>query len=210
MPSLTAESEPSPIGGKGIFSLGVYTETFAPIKSSTFSSSTAGSQSMRYQVPVSLGAEVSYGFSERYEAALTAGYERFETQQFTGLDTLNNKRFDILQYSGFPVMGIFRMRWNKTHWAPEMEAGAGALIGKIKTRSTQLNSTELEKKGPFIKGHISAGSGFEWGEAYTLHLHLGYSLTNLGDQVYKTASYSLSQSKFHHGVFFRALLRYQF
>jgi hypothetical protein len=210
MPSITEEAPPAPVGGDGIFALGIFTETFTPISSGSFESRTAGQQSMRYQVPVSFGLEATYSFTKSLEAGLSGGYERFETQQFTGRDTLNNKQYDVLQYKGFPVLGLIRMRWQQETWAPEVEVAGGAILGKIKTRSTQLNAAKLDKSGPFYKGHVSVGSGFEWGEDYTLHFHLGYAMTKLGEHTYAGGNYTITQKNFHHGIFFKGLVRYQF
>ncbi|MBP7843926.1 MAG: hypothetical protein KA116_03860 [Proteobacteria bacterium] len=210
MPSITAEAPPSPIGGKGVFALGTYSETIVPFSSNAFESKTTGSQAMRYQVPVALGVEATYGLTQSIELGIASGYQRFATQQFTGRDTLNNKQYDILQYSGFPVLGIVRMRWQRVNWAPEIEIGAGALIGKVQTRSTQLNIAKLQKDGPFWEGHASVGSGFEWGEDYTVHFHVGYGGVKLGQASYKTSSYNIEQKNLQHGLFFKGLARYQF
>jgi hypothetical protein len=164
----------------------------------------------RRDVIVVASVSAIYGLTQSLELGIASGYQRFATQQFTGRDTLNNKQYDILQYSGFPVLGIVRMRWQRVNWAPEVEIGAGALIGKIQTRSTQLNIAKLQKDGPFWEGHASVGSGFEWGEDYTVHFHVGYAGVKLGQNSYKTSSYNIEQKNLQHGLFFKGLVRYQF
>ena len=210
LPSFEPEASAPPIGGDGIFSLGVYSETSVPIGSTFKTFTQTDNQSMNFQMPIGFGLEASYGLSNRIELAITGGYERYETKQFTGFDASTIKQYDRIGYRLFPAMAIVRMRWGRNNWAPELQVGAGAAFGTIEARSTIVGSETTSTTGPFFRGFASAGYAFQWAEGYSIHFHVGYTASQFGNQTYQTSFYTISQQSLHHGVYFRGWARYHF
>ncbi len=208
----------SPIGGKGVFGVGFYSETLY-LLSSPFSSDkgTAGGtrDTMRFQIPLGFGIEGSYGINRSMEAALSVGLDYFKTQNFRSKTGLT-KTYDEAKYRLIPIMGIFRYRWPKKFWAPEAEVGLGAAMGSIKITATTLNKESFESSGPFYRAHIAAGTGFVWGEGASLHVQVGYGMNQLGAKVYNYASggessgFSVQQEGMMQGVFIKSFLKFYF
>lgn len=205
----------TPIGGKGIFGVGFYTETMYPI-GRPFASDTGnaggGNEDMRFQVPLGFGLEGSYGIGKQMEVALSVGFDYFKTQNFRGsTGTPPRKIYDEAKFRLIPIMGIFRYRWPRKYWAPEVEAGLGAALGSIEVTAYTAPRETVKASGPFYRGHIAAGPGFSWGDGASLHFHLGYGVNMLGSKTYALSNnYSVSQDSMLSGVFAKAFVKFYF
>jgi hypothetical protein len=226
IPAIWAEDEPrfqttanaadviTPVGGKGVFGLGVYSETIYPL-SKPFASDTAGGhEDMRFQVPLGFGIEGSYGITKHMEVALSGGFDYFKTQNFRGVGPgpTPTKIYDEAKYRLFPVVGIFRYRWPMKSFTPEAEVGLGAAFGSIKITAYKNGRESVEQKGPFYRAHLAAGAAFSWGEGASLHLQLGYAVNQLGKKTYIYASdkNTVTQQEYLSGVFTKAYLKFYF
>jgi hypothetical protein len=201
----------TPIGGKGVFGVGFYTETIYPMNRAFSSDTAAGNQDMRFQIPLGFGLEASYGITRQMEIALSGGFDYFKTQNFRTLGVGNTKIYDEAKYRLYPIMGLFRYRWPRKNWAPEAELGLGAALGDITVTAYKSPRESQKQSGPFYRGHLAVGTGFSWGEGASLHFQLGYAVNQLGAKTYTFADGNTTkQSGLMQGIFSKASLKFYF
>lgn len=202
----------TPIGGKGVFGVGFYTETIYPLNRPYSSDTVNGREDMRFQIPLGFGIEASYGINRNMEASLTAGFDYFKTQNFRDVGVGGTKIYDEAKYRLYPIMGVFRYRWPKKFWAPEAEIGLGAALGDITITAYKSPRETLKQSGPFYRGHIAGGTGFSWGEGASLHFQVGYAINQLGKKTYTFTSdgTTIEQQDYLQGVFSKAFLKFYF
>ncbi len=220
-PQKAEKQEYSEIGGRGVVSFGIYTETVIPFKSSFATRSAASlptvvanNTDFRYQVPVGFGVDLSYGLTEQIEIGVAAGFELFETQQLISEDNTAGgptKQFDRIKARFYPVTGIFRYRFIQKRWAPEIEVGIGGAFGSIEVKSTITTEPTLKEDAFYLRGHLAAGAGFSWANNASVHFQAGYSLTQLGAKTYDSgANLVVDQSESFQGIYAKGFVRYHF
>lgn len=202
----------TPIGGKGVFGVGFYTETIYPMNRPYSSDTSTGNQDMRFQIPLGFGLEASYGISRQMEIALSGGIDFFKTQNFRSFGVAGTKVYDEAKYRLYPIMGYFRYRWPRKTWAPEAELALGAALGDITVTAYKSPRESQKQSGPFYRGHLAVGSAFSWGEGASLHFQVGYAVNKLGEKTYTFTSDNnkTNQSEYLQGIFSKAALKFYF
>jgi len=201
----------TPIGGKGVFGVGFYTETIYPLGSPYTSESEGSRQDMRFQIPLGFGLEASYGISRNIEIGLSAGLDYFKTQNFREFGINGSKIYDEAKYRLIPIMGIVRYRWIRKGWAPEAELGLGAALGDITVTAYKSPRETQKQSGPFYRGHIAGGAGWSWGEGASLHFQMGYAMNKLGEKTFDNVDGKpVQQEEYLKGIFSKAFLKFYF